>query len=290
MHCFRKILFPVDFSSRCIDTSPFVAAIARKFESEVVLLHVFDNYRVLPYSARSAAVAYEAYEDLIWQRRAAELDSFGRYEFDSLKVTRVVETGDPADVITEYVEKHEQDLIVMPTHGHNKLRRLLLGSVTSKVLHDTRCPVWTSAHAETLPAAASHDVRTIVCAVDLYSSTVRLIQAASDVAGKYGAVVQLVHAIQAPEAKPGSDADTGFKRFLFEIATEQLATQQKEAGTNHQACFETGSVSAVVRQAVLNSAAQLVVIGRGRLRAFLGRLRTNVGAIIRDSPCPVLSV
>ena len=136
MHCFRKILFPVDFSSRCIDTSPFVAAIARKFESEVVLLHVFDNYRVLPYSARSAAVAYEAYEDLIWQRRAAELDSFGRYEFDSLKVTRVVETGDPADVITEYVEKHEQDLIVMPTHGHNKLRRLLLGSVTSKVLHD----------------------------------------------------------------------------------------------------------------------------------------------------------
>src|SRR5664279_3993689 len=52
MLCFRKILFPVDFSSRCIDTSPFVAAIARKFESEVVLLlsliHISEPTRRTP--------------------------------------------------------------------------------------------------------------------------------------------------------------------------------------------------------------------------------------------------
>lgn len=52
MLTFRKILFPVDLSQRCIDTAPYVAAIARKFESEVFLLHVFSIYDGgLPYGA-----------------------------------------------------------------------------------------------------------------------------------------------------------------------------------------------------------------------------------------------
>jgi nucleotide-binding universal stress UspA family protein len=36
--------------------------------------------------------------------------------------------------------------------------------------------------------------------------------------------------------------------------------------------------------------ADLVLIGRGTLPRFAGRLRSNVYAIVRDSPCPVLSI
>jgi len=45
----------------------------------------------------------------------------------------------------------------------------------------------------------------------------------------------------------------------------------------------------VVRDAALKYGADLVVTGRGKLHATFGRLRTNTYAIIRDSPCPVLS-
>ena len=42
---------------------------------------------------------------------------------------------------------------------------MLLGSVTAKVLHDAHCPVFTSTHAESTPAALP-PIRTILCAVD----------------------------------------------------------------------------------------------------------------------------
>ncbi|MBV9223365.1 MAG: hypothetical protein JOY85_05020 [Acidobacteriaceae bacterium] len=46
----------------------------------------------------------------------------------------------------------------------------------------------------------------------------------------------------------------------------------------------------MVQETALACQAQLVVIGRGRMQGFLGRLRTNVSAILRESPCPVLSL
>ena len=55
-------------------------------------------------------------------------------------------------------------------------------------------------------------------------------------------------------------------------------------------CPKVDRVSSVVRASALEHRADLIVIGRGKMRETLGRLRTNACAIIRDSPCPVLSV
>src|SRR5689334_17044250 len=59
---------------------------------------------------------------------------------EGLNVTRTVEVGDAAHRITQYVDEHGVDLVVVPTHGRGKFRRLLLGSVTSKVLHIPSVP------------------------------------------------------------------------------------------------------------------------------------------------------
>jgi hypothetical protein len=45
-----------------------------------------------------------------------------------------------------------------------------------------------------------------------------------------------------------------------------------------------------VRGAAEHHEADLVIIGRGKLLSTFGRLRTHAYAIIRDSPCPVLSL
>ena len=290
MPTFHKLLFPVDLSPRCTDIAPYVAAIARKYDSELVLLHAFGVYDGLTYGEASPTVVYAAYEDIVRRHRISELESFGFEEFKGLKVTRTVEVGDAAHRITQYVDEHEIDLVVMPTHGSGKFRRLLLGSVTSKVLHDTTCPVWTTAHSETVVSHAFQNIRNIVCAIDTSSEAVRLVHTACDVASRYGAGVRLVHAIPCPEYGDGILDDAPFQRFLFDTASERIAALQQEAQTHFEACIKYGSVAAVVRDVASSCDAQLVVIGRGRLQEFLGRLRTNANAIIRESPCPVLSV
>jgi nucleotide-binding universal stress UspA family protein len=217
------------------------------------------------------------------------LAAFAGHAFNGCRHTRVLQIGDAAETITRYAERNEIDLIVMPTHGLGTFRWLLLGSVTAKVLHDSLCPVWTTIHAETLPKQAS-EIRTIVCGVDLASEPTRVIQAASDLAAQYGAVVRLVHAIYVPEARPGSNMYDGLKSFLFGTAREWIAKHQTEAGTKWEARLESGTVAPVLRNAAVDGHAEIIVIGRGRLQDRFGRFRTNVGAIIREAPCPVLSV
>ncbi|MGA8595804.1 MAG: universal stress protein [Bryobacteraceae bacterium] len=290
MLTFKKMLFPVDLSESSIDAAPYVAAIARKFESEIILLHALEVYNGLAYGDASTATLYRAYENEIRQSRTAELETFGFEEFKDLKVTRSVETGEAAHRITQYADEHGIDLIVMPTHGLGRFRRLLLGSVTSKVLHDTGRPVWTMAHAEKLAAGAGQHIRDIVCAVDLCSNSVRAIRAAADIANRYGAQVNLVHAIPCPDLGRGIIEDASFQRFLFDAASQKIAALQAESQTQFDTSIKHGNVASVVRESALLSNAQLVVIGRGRMQEFLGRLRTNVSAIIREAPCPVLSV
>jgi nucleotide-binding universal stress UspA family protein len=290
MLTFRRILFPVDFSARCGDAAPYVALIARGSASEVVLLHAFGIYEGIPCGAESPTAVYWAYENGVRQRRIAELESFGHEDFKDLSVTRTIEVGEPAERIVQYVAGHAVDLVVMPTHGHGKFRQLLLGSVTSKVLHDAACPVLTTAHSENLASKSFEQISVIVCAVDLSSDTSRVVRAACDMALASGAAVQLVHAIPSPERENGYVENAPFQRFLFDTASEQLAATQRETQTHFDVCIRHGNVAAVVAEAATNCGAQLVVIGRGRIQKLLGRLRTNVAGIIRESPCPVLSV
>jgi nucleotide-binding universal stress UspA family protein len=52
-----------------------------------------------------------------------------------------VEAVRPAYAITEYAQKNGMNLIVMATHGYTGMKRMLLGSVASGVLHMSPVPV-----------------------------------------------------------------------------------------------------------------------------------------------------
>ena len=62
------------------------------------------------------------------------------------------------------------------------------------------------------------------------------------------------------------------------------------AGVNAPACVTLGDVAGAVREEAIRHAADLVVIGRGSIHERLGRLRTHAYGIIRQAPCPVISV
>ncbi len=56
-------------------------------------------------------------------------------------ITKKVVMGDPASSICDYANANNCDLIIMGSRGNSQLKGLLLGSVSTKVLHYAKCPV-----------------------------------------------------------------------------------------------------------------------------------------------------
>ena len=84
--------------------------------------------------------------------------------------------------------------------------------------------------------------------------------------------------------------DAPFQRFLFDTAIEKLSALRKEMDIHSDASVEHGDVAHLIHRTAIDYGAQLVIIARGHATERLGSLRTTVNAIVRESPCPVLSL
>jgi len=287
MQTIEKILFPVDMSENCTATAPYVEALAKKFNAQLTLLHVLE----IPPAYYTDWYGYMSLVDTgaIRDARQGEFEQYLRDRFCGLRVQRLVEEGDPAHIITSFTEEHGTDLIMMATHGYGMFRSLLLGSVTAKVLHDALCPVWTGVHLEEAPPFSGSFER-IVCAVDLTDASIATMRFASRLATDFHAKLWLAHVVPAPVAGPERYFDADLQSVLEQDARKTIGTMQETAGVSAQICLGAGDVAQVVRDVALHHGADLVIVGRGHATRTLGRLRTNVYSIIRQSPCPVISV
>jgi nucleotide-binding universal stress UspA family protein len=284
----KKILFPIDMSDSCTKTAPFVEAMARKYSAEVTMLHALEIPPALITDWPGGAVPFIDI-DSIWTAETEAAKAYLMDKFEGLKVQRIVMEGSAARVIDDYVREHHTDLIMMPTHGRGLFRTLLLGSVTAKVLHDTACPVWTGVHIESPPTISS-DLSTIICGVDLTEDSIATMQFASRLAEDSKAKLFLVHAVPGAEVIPEKYFDEDLRYCLEQDARKIISQLQVSAGVTAPICLGAGKVSHVVRDAALGHSADLIVIGRGRATDALGRLRSNVYSIVRDAPCPVISM
>lgn len=285
MAAFRHILFPVDFSDRSQTLCPYVKSWAAQFKARLTVINVVgmpvDTFGGVD---RSFPVVFDfpALKPAVKQRLTDVIDMPG--------AEIVVELGDPAINIATYAKEHDADLIMMPTHGYGKFRSLLLGSVVSKVLHDADCAVWTAPHVEDPSMLGHWPCRHILVAVDRGAEQAPVLRHAVDLAKEFGANLHLVHAVPGAERQLADTGGDEFSLFLLDAARKDMAKLQAEAGTNLEASVVAGGVGRVVHQVALDHHSDLVIIGRGVMHETFGRLRTQSYAIIRQSPCPVLSL
>jgi nucleotide-binding universal stress UspA family protein len=137
----RSILIPVDFSGPSRQALRFASDLARRYEASLLLLHVYQIGALsLPrYSAADALTSYAEIE----QRVREALDEL-RQEAEAAGAPRVgvaQVVGVPYVEIVRRAEEGGHDLIVMGTHGHTGVRRMLIGSVAEKVVRHAPCPV-----------------------------------------------------------------------------------------------------------------------------------------------------
>lgn len=285
MSAFKHILFPVDFSDRSKALRPYVKAMVEQFQSRLTVMHVVGvPIETFGGVDRSFPVVFDY---------AAIKPHFVELLQDYVVVPGAeiaVEEGDAALNLALYAADHGVDLIMMPTHGYGKFRSLLMGSVVSKVLHDAECAVWTAPHVED-PAMRQHlPCRNVLVAVDRGVEQTPVLLRAAELAKELGAKASLVHAVPGADRMPIDTGGDEFGIFLVDAARKDMVKLQAEAGTSFEASVVAGPVGEVVRQTALDRHADLVIIGRGVMHAAFGRLRTQSYQIIRQSPCPVLSL
>jgi nucleotide-binding universal stress UspA family protein len=279
----RRMMFPVDFSHPSEAMAPRVAAVARHFHASVTLLHVLpanpvDEHRRL------------AQEDL---------SALGWPHFMGISTSQAILEGDPAKAILKYARDEKVDLIMMPTHGFGPFRRFLLGSVTEKVIRDAPCPVWTDAHSEIhreAPRVEQADgeadgllpVKNVVCAVDLSEESQPALKWAADFAADSSAKLTIVHAL--PRTLPVPELPGDWTPELEEVAREQLAKLQQAVGTHAETRMITGEVAHVLHDAVADVHGDLLVIGRHAAGGGWTHMLDHAYPIVRNAPCPVVSV
>lgn len=287
-----EILLPTDFSPRSAVAARYAVTLARRFHSKLTLLHVQPPLNIaerFPGGNAGLAGMLDGHKKQLRE----ELDSFLAEELKEFEVSRVLAEGDPAQAIIEYSRANRTDMILIETRGTGVFRRLILGSVTAKVLHDAPCPVFTGVHAEQVEADKTWLLRHVLCAVDPSSGDEAAINWAVKLASAFEARLSVVHAIPAPPFHLQNYAiESELRRLLGEGERDRIVKLLEAAGgpRDTEIHVQSGPVSKVVLSIAQDCRADVIVIGHGSEDELPGRLHTNGYSIIRDSICPVISV
>ena len=299
----RRILCPVDFSDCSRRAVDHAMAIARWYGGNVTALHVFPLPPVAaaptgPILLEPVLLTAEMREQLLADaRRLLKTESAPGVATDA-----VLREGTAAAEILEQARSMGADLVVMGTHGRSGVDRLLLGSVTEKVLRKASCPVLTVPHGapDAVPAAPVLYKR-IVCPVDFSESSMRALNYARSLAREADAQLTVLH-VSSPELEIPFDypvGDTSLSLAEFQKRREQEAQRRLEAAISAEDAayskpdhlLTRGKPWREILRVAAERAADLIVMGvQGRGAADLMFFGSTTQHVVRQATCPVLTL
>jgi nucleotide-binding universal stress UspA family protein len=127
---------PTDFSYAADHSLRYALQVARRLRAGVALLHVIAPVPLPELLFTSIRTDLPQVVELSEQRLGRLARRMGlrpRHQ--------VVRTGPPAEEILRYADEIHANLILIGSHGHNALERMLIGGTAERVVRLARCPV-----------------------------------------------------------------------------------------------------------------------------------------------------
>ena len=138
----KLILCPVDFSEFSIRSYHHALSLAEHYRAKLVAEHIVELWRY-PYAEYVASQGdYAEFCRGLREGGKEKLREFVQHHTHyEIQPELVVQEGIAPDLILSFAETQKTDVIVMGTHGRRGFDRLVLGSVTDRVMRKAHSPV-----------------------------------------------------------------------------------------------------------------------------------------------------
>jgi nucleotide-binding universal stress UspA family protein len=293
----KNILCATDFSNFSNCTIPYGVALAREFNAKLYICHVIDFSSIAIYGefqlnpvdqqVRIKKQAAEQLNELIGEQ--------------PVKWEPLISAGHIADEVSRLVEEKEIDLVIAATRGRSGLKRLILGSVTERLMRVLSCPllvVRSPEHEFVNPINQQIRLKKILVGCDFSPDSDLAFQHALSLAQEFEASLHLAHVIEPSVYKDLSGPDNTLgeeiQQGLHERLTKKLIDMVPEEARNWctpTTCILEGQPYEELGRYAKSEDMDMIVLGvRGHGLVKTLFLGSTTDRVIRQAPCPVLSV
>ena len=298
----RQILCPIDFSEFSRHALDHAVAIARRYDSVIT---VFNACALVPATAYAPGtpmlpVSVPTPDDL-----DALLSSMKRFVEAEVGLNAPIRfeigEGDAASEILDRAAAIPSDLIVMGTHGRSGFERLILGSVTEKVIHKASCPVLTVprpiADAVSVP---SRLFSRILCAIDFSDTSLRAFEYALSLAECNDTVLTLVHVVEvtpAPQSESAADRESRSLGAYVAAAAQARAEQlerivpdRPRGASRIDRALAIGKAHREILRIAAERHSDVIVLGAHGFGITELMFGSTAHQLVRQAQCPVLTI
>src|SRR5579872_2032448 len=187
---FKNILVATDFSRISERALDYASSFARRYHSELNLAHVVDPtlYTPIPMDNGTAFPIEEAMKTL-----ESRLQVLAKGVGSETTPYLLVEEDSIGKTIHKLATEKNIDLIVVGTHGHERLQRLMLGSKAEEIFREAPCPVLTVGPGVYRRPELEFRFKHILYATDLSPQSAEAGPLAVSLAEQYHAKLTLMH-------------------------------------------------------------------------------------------------
>jgi nucleotide-binding universal stress UspA family protein len=295
----RQILYPTDFSTCANQALMQALFLAEQFEAELHMLHAIVLH---DYDPRDPSQQFPEPSDIFKQLfEIADSEMANIVKQSQSKTFTIREAKvrgfSAGEVILDYADEHDIDLIVMGTHGRRGPARLFLGSVAEEVVRLAPCPVLTLREQE--EPRPIETIETILVPIDFSDHSKKALSFAIQIAARYEARLQLLHTIEEPNL-PYFYAPIGglsVAKHLEELearsneAIDQLMDEMDGPVVAYDKFVTSGRPAAeIIRHAEQNNSDMIVISTHGLTGLERMLLGSTASEVLRHAECPVLTV
>ena len=293
----KNLICTTDFSELSNRAVPYAVALTRELDSRLYLYHVVG----LP----ATAIYGEILVDLVEQQNKAMkiaqeqlIDVIGKQQIDWQPL---VSLGHISDEITHMAAEKNADLVIMATHGRSGLKRLVLGSVTERLIRTLPCPVLIIPGAD---PDAGVDVdqglkfKRILIGCDFSAVSIRAFQYGLSLAQEFQSEIHMVHVIAPPVYRnfdrydngPTEDISPDLRNYLNEKMEKMVPADARNWCVPKTVLLEGKPDEALIEYANANRIDMIVLGVRGQGLVEKVLVGSTTSRVIRRAVCPVLSV